>query len=236
MPEFFPWPWPYPSSPGAQFEIEPQNIYANATMRFVKLFTQFPAGLWTLEYGMVPYAGATTGPITFKSTQLNGSEFFLIDVPPTVTKLWIPGKYSWQCFAKVTDEGVTVLGIDPSTRIFISRGTIIIDADLTTVGATDTRTKWQKILDEIDAMILATAGDTQQEISMGRGTIAGQSIKGWTRQDLINFRDYAAHQASNDTRIQARKGGAPNPRVKYAVMGGGGSGYAGNGFPDYPAF
>lgn len=232
MADFFPWPWPYPYSPGARFEIEPQGIYANASMRFVKLLANFPAGFWTLQYGMVPYAGAISGPITFQSTQLNGSDWHLIDVEPPVTKNWIAGKYSWQCFAQVNSAGAAALGIPLTSRVFISRGTIFVEPDLTNTGAVDTRGKWQKILDEIDAMILATAGDTQQEISMGRGTIAGQTIKGWTRQDLLNFRDYAAHEAGNETRIAAVKGGAPNPRFKYAVMGGQWQGMATNGFPE----
>lgn len=234
--EFFPWPWPYPYSPGARFEIEPQGIFANASLRFVKLFADFPATYWTLEYGLVPYAGAISGPIRFQSTQLNGSDWHLIDVEPPTTKNWLPGRYSWQCFAQVNPTGAAALGIPVTSRVNISQGTIFVSPDLTIEGAVDTRGKWQKILDEIDAMILATAGDTQQEISMGRGTIAGQTIKGWTREDLIKFRDEALHHAGNEARIKAVKGGAPNPRFKYGVMGGGGAGMAFNGYPYGPPF
>ncbi len=227
--EFFPWPWLYPYSPGAQFEIEPPGIYANSTLRFCKLFPQFPASQWTLKYGLVPYAGTLQGRISFDSTQLNGSDWFLIDVAPAVTKPWKPGRYTWQCFAQASGTNA-----DLTQRFFVSTGTIIIFPDLTDVQNSDTRGKWQKILDEIDAMIESIAGDTQEEIAIGRGTIAGQTLKGWDRERLISFRDYALHMAGNEQRIRDIRGGAPNPRYKYAVMGGSGNGRAFNGFPDYP--
>lgn len=232
----FPWPWAYNYSPGLQWEIEPAGIYQNSTLRFCKQFPCYPAPDWVLQYGLTPYAGTLQGPITFQSTQLNQSDFQLIQVEPAITSQWKPGRYSWQCFAKITSQGATDLGIDPSTRYFVSTGTIVVSQDLTLPGSCDTRTKWQKIRDEIEDMIIATAGDTAWEIAIGRGTIAGQSIKGWERKDLIAFHDYAQHMAGNDDRIQNRRGGAPNPRTKYAVMGGSGNGYAFNGFPSYPPF
>lgn len=227
----FPWPWQYPYSPGVQYEIEPEGLYANSTLRFCKQFPCFPATQWTLQYGLTPYAGQLSGPLTFQGTSLNGGDIFLVNVPPAVTATWQKGRYQWQCFAQAS-------GVNPdlTQRLFVSTGTIAVFADLTAPGAQDTRTKWEKILDEVDDMILATAGDTAEEISIGRGTIAGQSIKGWKREDLIQFRDYAAHMAGNDQRIRDRRGGAPNPRVKYAVMGGRGNGFAFNGFPSFPAF
>ena len=230
--EFFPWPWIYPYSPGAQFEIEPPGIYANSTLRFCKLFPQYPAGLWTLQYVLVPYAGTRQGPITFQSTQLNGSEWFLVSVPASVTTTWQPGRYTWQCFAQ-SIQGVNACYPD---RFYVSQGTIIVFPDLTNTGAVDTRGKWQKILDEIDDMILETAGNPMEEVAIGRGTIAGQTLKGWDMERLVNFRDYALHMAGNEQRIKDIRGGAPNPRYKYAVMIGSGNGRAFNGFPDYPPF
>lgn len=224
MATVFPWPWLYPYSPGAQFEIEPQGIYANATLRFAKFFTQYPASTYTLQYGLAPYAGTLSGPITFSSVPLNGSDWHLISVLPATTKTWTPGRYTWQCFAQ--------LNSDATNRDYISTGTIIVNPDLTLPGAVDTRGKWQKILDEIDDMIIATAGDTAEEVQIGRGTIAGQSIRGWSRLDLINFRDYAAHMAGNEARVKAARGGAPNPRYKYAVMGNQGPSVALN-FPSF---
>jgi len=232
----FPWPWAFDYSPGAIYEIEPDGLYANATLRFCKNFEIYPATYWTLQYGLVPYAGALSGPITFQSAPLNGGNIQLINVLPSITKAWAVGRYTWQCFAQVTSAGATALGIDPSTRYFVSTGTIVVFPDLTQPGAVDTRGKWEKIVDEIEAMLLDTAGWTQQKISMGRGTIAGQSIEGWTKEDLIKFHDYALHMAGNEARIKARRGGAPNPRIKYGVMSGQWNGYAFNGFPSYPPF
>jgi len=232
----FPTPWIWPYSPGVAWEIEPSGIYANSTLRFCKILEQYPATYWTLEYGMVPWAGATTGPILFDSAPLNGGNIHLIDVVPAVTAQWAPGRYSWQVFAQVTSDGATALGIDPTTRNYLSKGLISVFPDLTTAGAVDTRGRWQKILDEIDQMIESIAGDTQEEISIGRGTIAGQSLKGWDREKLLAFRDYAMHMAGNEQRIKNGQAGAPNPRYKYAVMTGGGQGYAWNGFPDVIPF
>lgn len=227
MSGIFPWPWLYPYSPGVQFEIEPNGIYANSTLRFCKLFPQYPATLWTLQYGLVPYAGTLQGRISFSSTPLNGGDIFLVQVDAPTTAAWAPGRYTWQCFAQSVEGNPCF-----PDRFFVSTGTIIVFPDLTSVANADTRGKWQKILDEIDAMILSIAGDTQEEIAIGRGTIAGQTLKGWDRENLIAFRDYAMHQAGNEQRIRDIRGGAPNPRYKYAVMKGGGGGFAYNGFPD----
>lgn len=234
--DLFPWPWLYPYSPGVMFEIEPAGIYQNATLRFCKNLWNYPASYWTLQYGLVLKAGQMSGPILFSSVPLNGGDVQLIQVEPAITKTWVPGTYQWQCFAQVTSAGATALGIDPSTRNYISTGTIVVFADLTSVGALDTRGKWQQIVAEIEAMILATAGYTSQKIAIGRGTIAGQSIEGWTRHDLIAFHNYALEMANNEQRIKDRRGGAPNPRVKYGVMGGAQQGLATNGFPSFPAF
>lgn len=227
----FPWPWAFPYSPGIRWEIEPEGIYANSTLRFCKNFQATPASCWTLQYGLMPYAGTLSGPITFSSTPLNGGNIFLINVAPAVTATWKPGRYTWQCFAQASGNNS-----DLTQRFFVSTGTIAVFPDLTQPGAIDTRGKWQRIVDEIEAMIFATAGDTAQEISIGRGTIAGQSIKGWTRADLTAFHDYALHMAGNEQRVKDRRGGAPNPRIKYAFMGGAGNGNAYNGFPSFPPF
>jgi hypothetical protein len=229
--EPFPNPWPYDYSPGAAFEIEPEGLYANSTLRFIKILPCYPASQWTLQYGLVPYAGKMSGPITFQSAPFNNTDIHLVDLDASVTGQWAEGRYTWQCFAQASGSNS-----DLTDRFFVSTGTIVVFADLTAASSLDTRGKWQKILDEIDAMILATAGDGYQEIAIGRGTIAGQSIKGWTRQDLIHFRDYAESKAGNEQRIRDGRGGSPNPRFKYAVMGGVGNGVARNGFPAFPPF
>lgn len=208
----FPCPWIYPYSPGAQWEIMPQGIYANTALKFCKLFNQYPANLWTLTYGLAPFSGSMVAPLTFSSTALNGGNVHLISVAPAVTATWMPGYYTWQCFVQ--------LNSDATQRYYVSQGTITISPDLTISGTVDTRGKWQKILDEVDAMILATAGDTAEEITLGHGTIGSQTVKGWTRADLINFRDYAANEAAHEARVKNSKAGGPNPLFKYAVMGG----------------
>lgn len=231
MSDAFPWPWAFEYSPGIRWEIEPPGIFANSTLRFCKNFEFYSAQQWTLQYGLMPYAGQVSGPITFQSVPLNGGNLFLIDVPPAITATWKPGRYTWQCFRQASGTNV-----DLTQRFFVSTGTIIVQADLTAPGAVDTRGRWQKIVDAFDAMMLETAPDTAYEVAIGRGTIAGQSIKGWTKQELIAFHDYALHMAGNESRIKARRGGAPNPRYKYAFMTGAGNGGRGiNGFPDlYP--
>lgn len=232
----FPTPWNYGWSPGAIFEIEPPGIYANATLKFIKILPCYPAGDWVLQYGFVPFAGQISGPITFQSAPFNSTDIHLIDVVPAITKLWAPQRYKWQVFAQVTSQGAANLGIDSSTRNYLSTGMIDVFADLTITSSLDTRGFWQKIVDKIDQMILDTAEDAYEEIAIGRGTVAGQNIKGWQRKDLLEYRDYAMHMAQNESRIQNRRGGAPNPRIKYAVMGETGSGIATNGFPDILPF
>lgn len=226
----FPWPWSFQYSPGIRWEIEPEGIFANSTLRFCKNFECFPATQWTLQYGLMPTAGQISGPITFQSTPLNGGNIFLIDVAPAVTSTWKPGRYTWQCFRQASGTNV-----DLTQRFFVSTGTIIVSRDLTQPGSQDSRGPWQQIVDVFTAMMLDTAPDTAYEIALGRGMIAGQSIKGWTKEDLIKYHDYALHMAGNEQRIQNARGGAPNPQFKYAVMSGRGNGWAGNGFPDlYP--
>jgi hypothetical protein len=228
--DLFPWPWLYPFSPGPQYEIEPAGIYANSSLRFCKNWEVYPAQDWTLQYGLAPYAGTMSGPITFSSVPLNGGPIQLISVPPAITGQWKPGRYTWQCFALYIGTDTNLIG----HRNYVSSGTIVVFADLTQPGSTDTRGPWQKIYDEILEMLLATSGDTQMEVSIGRGTIAGQTLKGWTKQELIAYADYALHMAGNDQRGRDRRGGAPNPRYKYAVMQGGGFGAGVNGFPLFP--
>jgi hypothetical protein len=231
VPFLFPWPWGFPYSPGAQYEIEPSGIYAGATLRFCKLFEQFPSGFWTLQYGLVPFSGKLSGPILFTSTQMNGSEWHLVDVPADVTKAWVPGKYRWQCYAQANSQNPY-----PNARHFVSTGIINVFANLYDSAAVDTRGKWQRILAEIEALLEKIATDPVEEVSIGRGTIAGQTLKGWDREKLIAFHDYALHMAGNETRIQNIRGGAPNTRYKWAVMMGDGNGVAFNGFPDFPPF
>jgi hypothetical protein len=42
--------------------------------------------------------------------------------------------------------------------------------------------------------------------------------------------------AGNEQRIKDRRGGAPNPRVKYGIFSGQGNGRGYNGFPLAPPF
>lgn len=226
----FPWPWAYPYSPGAPYEIEPPGIYAGASLRFCKNWECYAAPDWKLQYGLAPYAGTMSGPILFESVPLNGGPLQLVNITPDLTKAWKPGRYTWQCFAVYIGTDTNLTG----TRNYVSTGTIVIFADLTQPGSTDTRGPWQKIYDEIQSMLLDTSGDAAMEIAIGRGTIAGQSIKGWTKMELIAYADYALHQAGNEQRVRDRRGGAPNPRYKYAVMNGGGFGAGVNGFPLFP--
>ena len=172
----FPWPWPYLYSPGIQWEIEPEGLFCNSTLRFCKNFPAWSAQLWQLQYGLMPYAGQTSGPITFQSTALNGGPLFLVTVPPAITSAWKPGRYTWQCFREASGAART-----RSSAVFVSTRTIIVQQDLTAPGAVDTRGRWQQIIDAFDAMLLETTPDTAYEIALGRGTIAGQNIKGWTK-------------------------------------------------------
>lgn len=219
---------------GLLYEIAPAGIYQGATLYFRKNLPLFPAQFWTLEYGLVPTSGKLSGPLTFQSVPLgDGGDIQVVDVPSTITKTWAPGNYTFQVYAQITAAGVTALGLPITTRKYLSTGSIRVFADLTSAGAVDTRGFYTRIVDELDAMILATAGDTQQKISIGRGTIAGQSIEGWNREQIIALRDYYFELAQNEIRVRNRRGGAPNPRIKYAFMGGGGGSYLGaNGFPD----
>lgn len=227
-------PWIFPYPPAARWLIEPSGLYAGATLKFCKQFPYLSAQNWTLNYGLVLKSGQVAGPVLFSSAPLSeGSSIFLVNVLPAITAPWTPGLYEWQSFAKVTTLGAETLGIDPTTNQFVSTGQITVFPNLTTVGSYDSRGPFQRILDEIDALILSTAGDPMMEISIGRGTIAGMSTKGWTKKDLIEYRDYYANLAANETRIRNRRGGAPNPRVKYANMGGYG---VANGFPDQVPF
>lgn len=227
----FPWPWASQYSPGIRWEIEPEGIFANSTLRFCKLFECFPATQWTLQYGLTPTAGQISGPITFNSVPLNGGNIFLIDVAPAITATWKPARYTWQCFRQASGTNT-----DLTQRFFVSTGTIIVSPDLTLPGSQDTRGPWQKIIDSFDEMIQATSLDTAYEIAIGRGTIAGQNIKGWTKQELVAFHNYALHMAGNEQRIKNRQGGAPNPQFKFGVMSGSGNGWATNGFPQPAPF
>ena len=230
--DFWPFDWGYPYSPGLRWEIEPEGIYQNATLRFLKLFPNYAPQQWTLQYGLVPIRGQLSGPITFSSVPWpNNGDYFLIQVPASITKAWAPTNYQWQCFAQASGTNPY-----PLARHFVSTGVIQVFEDLTSAGASDSRTRWERILDEVDAMIFATAGNPMEEVAIGRGTIAGQTLKGWDMEKLVAFRDYALHMAGNERRVKDRRGGAPNPRYKYAVMTAGGNGYAYNGYPDFIPF
>ena len=123
-----------------------------------------------------------------------GSGDFEIKIPAAETEQYSPGEYAYSIVLFSADD-----------RHTIETGFTHVIADLASTGA-DSRNKYRKIVDAIDASVLGLATAAQKQV-----TINGRAIERFTPEELIVLRDKYAKLAQSEER--AIKGLSPAKKV-----------------------
>lgn len=181
-------------------ENVPNSFTAGESFSWTKEFSLYPASGWNLTYY---FRGV--GPGFDVEATANGTKFDLAALASQTTSC-TAGTYSFQAFVTKDDE-----------KILVDSGTIRVHPNLATMAAEDTfdgRSKAQKILDAIDAMVEGKATLDQQSYVIGNRQLARIPIP-----DLILLRDKYQRIVNQEKRLEKqKKGGSYLKTIKAAFM------------------
>lgn len=133
---------------------EPQEFAAGDTLSFRRRLAKFPpTDGWSLKYEM--RGGAQ--PIEFVSTADTTPDSHLVNVAASVTSLWLPAEYNLAGYA-----------INGGERHQIYFAPLLVSEDLSAApGDEDQRTFAQKMVEQLEATMLAKAGDDLARSAQG---------------------------------------------------------------------
>lgn len=173
---------------------EPMQLVAGDTLKFKRHWDDYEPPGWTLTYYLVKDGKQ----ITITATD-NGDGYHLVDVKPSTTSAWSPGRYQWQAVVA-----------DGTDRYKVDEGTIEVLADYAQQSSGfDARTHVKKTLDAIEAVIESRATRDQESVE-----INGRSLRRTSLPDLLKLRD--RYKAEYQREVQAerlRNGLGTNGRV-----------------------
>lgn len=143
------------------------RIVAGETFNYSAEVADYPASAgWALRLMLNPRAGGTV--LTVDSVASDDAH--LLRAPAATTLTWLAGDYAAELWA-----------IRGTEQYRIQRGQLIIEQSLLqAAGGLDTRTKAERDLDAVDAMISGKAGSGVQSY-----TIAGRSLANYPLRDLM---------------------------------------------------
>jgi hypothetical protein len=170
--------------------FEPTEIIAGETLNWTKSLLDYPASEgWTLKYY---FRGAGAG---FDVTATADGDDFSITVSATATATMAAGVYYWQAEVSLSGE-----------KHIVDSGQATVKASLASVTSSatfDGRSRAQKILDAIDAMLEGKASLDQQEYMIGN-----RSLKRIPIPDLIALRTHYAQLVGRERRAEKIRQGA----------------------------
>jgi hypothetical protein len=178
---------------------EPTTVTQGEQAEWKRSFCGFPATEWTLEYrfrGLGP--GADVAGVA------DGTAF-ITTLLASQTLPFVVGQYRWQAW--VTEAA------DATNKEMIAEGGLTVEQGFVSgeTGDIDLRTTAKKILDSIDAAILAAGeGDMTDILEYEITTPAGnRHVKRTTRADLLALRDKYAGIVSRENLAERVKNGGP---------------------------
>lgn len=164
------------------FTAMPSSMVAgdSLTVEFGSASTDYPASQgWSAALVLVPEAGGT--PLSIACT--SGATSWIAQITPTQSAALAAGVYVYSLRASKSGERKTIL-----------KGSIDVLPDL--VANTDQRSKYQRILDAIDAVLenRASSSDLRVQFEDGR------EIERVPHADLIKLREYYARKVASEKR------------------------------------
>ena len=181
--------------------IEPTQITTGGTVEWTRVFNDYPADEWTLQYR---FRGPGEGFNIDAEQNADDPEKFDVTIDPANTEdVDTAGRYTWEAWVtNIADPTIIKLAVSPG-RVMIAIG---FDADET--ATVETRSIARRIVDSIDAAFEAwiSSDVISYEISTPSGT------RKVTRSDKVmmeKMRDkYAKIVANEIARERVRNGGS----------------------------
>lgn len=182
--------------------IEPTRITAGDTVEWTRVFSDYPADEWTLQYR---FRGPGEGFNIDAEQNADDEEKFDVTIDPADTEdVDTAGIYRWEAWVtNIADPTITKLAVSPG-RVTIELGS---DADVT--DAVETRSMAKQIMDSIDAAILAFSDDStvqEYEISTPSGS---RRVKRGDRAQLLTDRKYWAGIVTTEYAREDARNGKP---------------------------
>lgn len=192
--------------------IEPTQITTGGTVEWTRVFSDYPADEWTLQYR---FRGPGEGFNIDAEQNADDPEKFDAVIDPADTEdVDTAGRYTWEAWVtNIADPTIIKLAASPG-RVMIAIG---FDADET--ETVETRSVNRIILDSIDAAMLAfaTSDVLEYEISTPAGT---RKVKRSDKTQLLKMRDlYATLVANERARERGRNGQPIMQSIKVRMRG-----------------
>lgn len=168
--------------------FETQKFTQGDSLSQTICLSDYPSPAWTLSFALVNAAGA----INITTTPIDGT-CHAVDVDPSTSSAWAPGRYTWT--ASVSD------GTDRHT---VGAGVVLILVDLSTQTAYDTRTHARRVLDAINALIESRA--SSGDIDTVKAAAGGRNIENDLEQ-LLKLRQLYQAQVDAEDRAAGNKPG-----------------------------
>lgn len=149
-------------------------------VEFGSAAAEYPAAQgWAMSLALVPVAGGALLSVNCTG----GATSWIATITPAQSAALVAGNYSFALRASKA-----------GSRSTIQKGSINVMPDL--VANQDQRTKYQRILDSIDAVLenRATSSDLRVRFEDGR------EIERVPHADLMQLRDYYARKVANEAR------------------------------------
>ncbi len=174
---------------------EPQEFAAGDTLSFRRTLGLYsPTDGWSLKYEM--RGGAQ--PIEFESTADNGSH--LVNVLPAVTSGWLPAEYNLSGYAVHAPDG-------ERHQIYFAP-IVVLEDQVAAPGDEDQRTFAQKMVEQLEATMLAKAGD-----DLARSAAGDTGFWFLTPEQLRAEHAYWTLVRRNEIKKQRAKSGRPTGNV-----------------------
>lgn len=175
-------------------QIEPLEITAGTTVKWMKSFSAHPASVWTLSYSL---RGSTQLDVTATAS----GDLHEISITPVQTAALNATdadlNYWWTAF--ITD------GTD---RFKIGEGQLVVSPDLAEIAASyDGRTHAAIVLDALEAMLTGKASKDQQSVWVG-----DRKIERLSPAELTEWIKVYESKVEKEKRDLERKQGRKRPR------------------------
>lgn len=152
----------------------PASLTAGDSWSWTDSLADYPAGTWTLTYYF-------RGPQSFSIVATASGTDHASAVAAATTAGYKPGTYDW--LARVT-SGLTATKID--------LGRLVVEPNLAN-SASEYRSFWRQVLDELEPVILGKASSDQLSMS-----IAGRSLSRMSWDELLRVYDRAVIEVAAD--------------------------------------
>lgn len=178
---------------------EPQELVAGDRWQWTRNLSDFPASTWTLTY-YLHLQSSSTNKISITASADGNTHS--VDVAKGTTAAYTAGKYEWYGFV---DDG--------TSRYRVDYGTLEILPDLTGT-ALDRRTHWQKVLENVEAVLQDRATKDQQSY-----TINGRQLNRMSMDDLLALYSRAKSEVNKEERRDRARNGQGHPGRILAKFG-----------------